>query len=53
MATLQSEPATNRIDGQVGLIVDTRGQPFSLELGTPGRIDKLRSYLSAFGLPLP
>lgn len=44
---------TNLIDGQVGLIIDTRGRPFNLELNTPGRVEKLRSYLSAFGLPLP
>ena len=44
---------TNLIDGQVGLIIDTRGRPFNLELNTPGRVEKLRSYLNAFGLPLP
>ena len=44
---------TNLIDGQVGLIVDTRGRPFSLALNDPGRIGKLRSYLEALSLPLP
>lgn len=47
------DQTTNLIDGTVGLIIDTRGRPFNLELNTPGRIEKLRSYLSAFGLPLP
>lgn len=44
---------TNLIDGQVGLIIDTRGRPFNIDLNTPGRVDKLRKYLSAMGLPLP
>lgn len=44
---------TNLIDGQVGLIIDTRGRPFNIELNAPGRIDKLRKYLQAMGLPLP
>lgn len=44
---------TNLIDGQVGLIIDTRGRPFNIELNTPGRIEKLRKYLGAMGLPLP
>lgn len=47
------DQTTNLIDGQVGLIIDTRGRPFNLELNTPGRIEKQRAYLSAFGLPLP
>jgi uncharacterized protein (TIGR01319 family) len=44
---------TNLIDGTVGLIIDTRGRPFNLDLNTPDRISKLRSYLQALGLPLP
>lgn len=44
---------TNLIDGQVGLIIDTRGRPFNIDLNTPGRVEKLRKYLSAMGLPLP
>jgi hypothetical protein len=44
---------TNLIEGTVGLIIDARGRPYSVELGTPGRIEALRSFLSAFGLPLP
>lgn len=44
---------TNLIDGQVGLIIDTRGRPFNVELKSPGRIERLRKSLAAFGLPLP
>ncbi|MDR3690006.1 MAG: glutamate mutase L [Fimbriimonas sp.] len=39
--------------GTVGIIIDTRGRPFSVELGAVNRIAKLRGYLQAFGLPLP
>lgn len=39
--------------GTVGLIIDARGRPFSIDLNTPNRIEKLRDWLSAFGLPLP
>jgi uncharacterized protein (TIGR01319 family) len=39
--------------GTVGIIVDTRGRPFTVDLNAPDRIAKMRSYLSAFGLPLP
>ncbi len=39
--------------GTVGIIVDTRGRPFTVDLNSAGRISKLRSYLAAFGLPLP
>lgn len=39
--------------GLVGIMVDTRGRPFNLELGTPGRVAKQREYLQAMGLPLP
>ncbi len=44
---------TNLIGGLVGLIVDTRGRPYNVELGDAGRIQKLRSSLEAFSLPLP
>jgi hypothetical protein len=47
------DQTTNLIEGTVGLIVDTRGRPFQIDLNTPGRIEKLRSYLAALGLPLP
>jgi uncharacterized protein (TIGR01319 family) len=43
----------NLIGGTVGLIIDTRGRPFAVDLHTPNRIQKLRSYLEAFGLPVP
>jgi uncharacterized protein (TIGR01319 family) len=39
--------------GTVGIIVDARGRPFSIDLNTPNRIEKLRGWLRAFGLPLP
>lgn len=39
--------------GMVGIIIDARGRPFNIELNTPNRVEKLRSWLSAFGLPLP
>ena len=45
--------ATNLIGGAVGLIVDTRGRPFTLDLKTPDRISQLRKTLEAFSLPLP
>ena len=45
---------TNLIEGTVGLIIDARGRGGAeMSLATPGRIAKLRSYLSAFNLPLP
>ncbi len=44
---------TNLIGGQVGLIIDARGRPFNIEFNTPNRVETLRKYLSAFGLPLP
>ena len=47
------DSTTNLIDGQVGIIVDTRGRPFNLDLNSPDRIKKLRSYLEALSLPLP
>ncbi|MEJ5170841.1 MAG: glutamate mutase L, partial [Fimbriimonadales bacterium] len=39
--------------GTVGIIIDARGRPFSVDLNTPNRIQKLRSWLAAFGLPMP
>ena len=47
------DQTTNLVEGTVGFIIDTRGRPYNLELNTPGRIEKLRSYLKAFGLPMP
>jgi uncharacterized protein (TIGR01319 family) len=50
----KGKPVTQKLEGgTVGIIVDARARPFNLELNTPGRIEKLRSYLSAMGLPLP
>ncbi|HVL39928.1 MAG TPA: glutamate mutase L, partial [Fimbriimonadaceae bacterium] len=39
--------------GTVGIIIDARGRPFSVELNTPDRVKKLREWLQAMGLPLP
>jgi uncharacterized protein (TIGR01319 family) len=39
--------------GTVGIIVDARGRPFQIDLNAPGRVEKLRGWLQAFGLPLP
>ena len=39
--------------GVVGIIVDARGRPRELALTTPGRVQKLRQHLAAFGLPAP
>jgi hypothetical protein len=47
------DQTTNLIGGLVGLIIDTRGRPFNIDLATPNRVQKLRSYLEAMGLPLP
>ncbi len=44
---------TNLIDGQLGLIIDTRGRPFNIGLNDPNRINSLRTWLTAMGLPLP
>ncbi|HSI73112.1 MAG TPA: glutamate mutase L, partial [Fimbriimonas sp.] len=47
------QQGANLIGGQVGLIIDTRGRPFQVDFNAPNRVQKLRSYLEAFGLPLP
>lgn len=44
---------TNLIGGTVGLMIDARGRPFNIELNTPNRVQKLRQWLEAMGLPLP
>jgi uncharacterized protein (TIGR01319 family) len=50
----KGKPVTAKLEGgTVGIIIDTRGRPFNLELTSPNRVAKLRSYLQAFGLPLP
>jgi uncharacterized protein (TIGR01319 family) len=47
------DPKMRMVDGLLGLIIDTRGRPFNLELNTPGRVATLRKTLEAMGLPLP
>ncbi len=47
------DQTTNLIEGTVGIVVDARGRPYHVELGTPGRVEAMRAALSAFGLPLP
>lgn len=39
--------------GTVGVIIDARGRPFNIDLATPNRVNKLREWLKAMGLPLP
>jgi hypothetical protein len=39
--------------GLVGIIVDARGRPLNIELGTPNRVAKLKEWLAAMGLPVP
>lgn len=39
--------------GTVGVILDARGRPFNVDLNAPGRVEAMRKYLAAFGLPLP
>jgi hypothetical protein len=47
------DSTTNLIGGTVGLMIDTRGRPFSVDIATPDRISKLRKTLAAFNLPQP
>lgn len=50
----KGKPRSEKLEGgTVGIIIDTRGRPFNLELASANRVQKLRSYLEAFGLPLP
>jgi len=39
--------------GTVGIIIDARGRPFSVDMSTPNRIAKLREWMAAFDLPMP
>jgi len=39
--------------GTVGIMIDARGRPLNLPADDPTRIAALRSWLDAFGLPLP
>lgn len=47
------DQTTNLIEGTIGIVVDARGRPYTVELDTPRRLERMRSYLAAFGLPLP
>jgi uncharacterized protein (TIGR01319 family) len=50
----KGKPVTAKLEGgTVGIIVDARGRPFTVNLNDPNRVSKLRSYLSALDLPLP
>ncbi len=54
MGAGKGKPVTAKVEGgTVGIIVDTRGRPFTVDLNSPGRVEKQRSYLAAFGLPIP
>ena len=39
--------------GTVGIIIDARGRPFTIDLNAPNRVEKLQTWLKAFGLPMP
>lgn len=39
--------------GTVGIIVDARGRPFSVDINMANRVAMMREWLQAFGLPLP
>lgn len=39
--------------GTVGIIIDARGRPFNLPAELDARVNKLREWLGAMGLPLP
>lgn len=50
----KGKPVTAKLEGgTVGIIVDARGRPFQVDLNAPNRIQKLRAWLAAFGLPMP
>ncbi|MBL8086462.1 MAG: glutamate mutase L [Chthonomonas sp.] len=50
----KGKPVTATLEGgTVGIILDARGRPFSLPTEPQERINKLREWLTAFGLPLP
>jgi uncharacterized protein (TIGR01319 family) len=50
----KGKPRTEKLEGgTVGIIVDARGRPFNVDLNATGRVNKLRGYLTAMGLPLP
>ena len=49
----RTNQVSNLIGGHVGLIIDTRGRPFTLPTDKAERVRKLREWLTAMGLPLP
>lgn len=50
----RGRPLTAKVRGGVaGLILDARGRPLSLPAEQGARVEKLRSWLRAFNLPLP
>ena len=50
----KGKPITAKLEGgTVGIIIDTRGRPFTLPTDGTTRIAKLREWLEAMGLPLP
>jgi hypothetical protein len=50
----KGKPLTRKFEGgTVGLVFDARGRPFTLPTSDSERIAKLRTWLEAFGLPLP
>lgn len=50
----KGKPITRKFEGgTVGLVFDARGRPFTLPTSDSERIAKLRTWLEAFGLPLP
>lgn len=50
----KGRPVTQKVEGgTVGLMIDARGRPFNLDLNMAGRVEKLRKWLEAMGLPIP
>jgi uncharacterized protein (TIGR01319 family) len=50
----KGKPLTKKLEGGlVGVMIDARGRPFSVDFATANRVPKLREWLAAMGLPLP
>jgi uncharacterized protein (TIGR01319 family) len=50
----KGKPVSTKLEGgTVGIIIDARGRPFSIEFNAANRVAKLREYLKSMGLPLP
>ena len=50
----KGKPVQMKLEGgTVGIMIDARGRPFSLPDQSAERVKQLRSWLEAFGLPLP